>query len=162
MRTLGTIFVASLFAFVMFLVVSPRFADRRHSFVEVGTTLINSEYHQVPIAASSLSALKAEYNHGVIAKAAEYMAVFGSNTSVFREIAKIAAGADRECPRLKQVLDLAARSNSNTSRILELAETACEEESGDDELSWQAYYDHMSAIAAFPSVEAAIAAQEGE
>jgi hypothetical protein len=155
-------FGIGLLFLVLFLLAAPQFADRRNAVFKVGNTLLDSEYHQVPIAASGLSALEADYNHGVIVKTVEYMSTFDSNTSVFREIAKIAAGADHECPKLNLVLDLAARSNSDTDRIVALAESACRIQSADDEAAWQAFYDHLSEIAVFPSVEAALAAQVRE
>lgn len=146
----------------LFFLAAPQFEGKRTAFGEVGSTLLDSDYHQVPIAASGLSALQADYNHDVIVRAAEYMKVFGSNTSVFRAIAKIAASADRECPQLALVLDLAARSNSDTARILALAESACEIQSSADQAVWQAHYDQVSEIAIYPSVEAALAAQVEE
>lgn len=159
LRNLATIAGASLLVLVVFLLVAPQFANRRGAFREVGSTLFDSDSNQLPILASGLSALKADYNHGVIVKAAQYMKAFGSNTSVFRGIARIAANADHQCPKLFLVLDLAARSTSNAARILALAESACRLKNPQDEIAWQAFYDHMSEMAAFPSVEAALAAQ---
>lgn len=159
MRKLATIAGTVLVLLVLFLLAAPQFEDKRDALGDVGAKLFDSDRHQLPIAASGLSVLKADHNHEVIVRATEYMQEFGSGTTVFREIAKIAAGADHECPRLGLVLDLAARSTSDAARILALAECACRIQGPDDEAAWQAYYDHMSELATFPSVEAALAAQ---
>ena len=161
MRKLAAIVGPVLLLAVLFLLAAPQFEGKREALSEVGSTLLDSDRHQLPIAASGLSALKAGYNHDVIVQAAEYMRAFGSNTTVFRDIATTAAEADHECPKLRSVLDLAARSNSDSARILALAESACRLQGPEDEAAWQAFYDHLSEIAAYPSVEAALAAQTG-
>ena len=162
MKKTATITGLVILALALYLLISPQFADKRNAAREVGSTLLDTDYHQLPIAASGLSALEADYNHGVIVRAAEYMKAFGSGTSVFREIAKVAAAADHECPKLASVLDLAARSTSDAARILALANSACKIQSPADEEAWQAFYDHMSEIATYPTVEAALAAQDHE
>ncbi len=159
MRKYATIAGLGLLVLVLFLLAAPQFEGKRKALSEVGGTLLDSGHHQLPIAASGLSALQADYNYDVIVRAAEYMKAFGSNTSLFRSIAKTAASADHECPQLARVLDLAARSNSDAARILALAESACRIQSAEDEAVWQAYYDQVSEIAFYPSVEAALAAQ---
>ena len=87
------------------------------------------------------------------------MGTFGSGTLVFREIARIAAESDKECVLLDSVLDLAARSTSDSQRILALAESACRVEGTGEESTWLAAYEEMSARAQYSSVSAAIESQ---
>lgn len=161
MKKLAVIAGFGLLVLVLFLLAAPQFENKREALGEVGGLLLDTDHHQVPLVASGLSALKADHNHEVIVRAAQYMKEFGSNTSVFREIAEIAAEADHECPQLALALDLAARSNSDSARILALAEAACRVDSPEDEAIWQAYYDQLSEIAVYPTVEAALEAQGG-
>lgn len=90
------------------------------------------------------------------------MGFFGSGTSVYRGIARIASKAGQDDLRYEEVLDLAVRSNSNSKRVLALAESIARIDSPEDEVMWQAAYDEMLARANFPSVEAAIASQESQ
>lgn len=162
MRTTTAIIGASFLILVLLLLSGPRFARKRDAVLRVGATLLHSDYHQVPIVANGVSALRAQHNQGVIVEATEYMSAFESNTSVFREIAKVAASADHECPQLYSVLELAARMTSDSATIVALAERACRIQSSEDELAWRGLYDQVSELATFPSVEAALAAQGHE
>ncbi len=144
---------------LVFFLVSPNFEAKRDALGSVGSTLVNAKYHQAVIIEGGGRVLEARYNLKTIARATEYMATFGSGTLVFREIARIASEAEAECPLLESVLDLAARSTSEASRILVLAESACLVGGTSGEAAWLSAYEAMLEKAEYPSVAAAIAAQ---
>ncbi|MEN8006415.1 MAG: hypothetical protein ABFS42_05335 [Candidatus Krumholzibacteriota bacterium] len=146
-------------ALIFFFLASPHFESKRKALGTVGKTLVSAPYHQAVIVEGGSRVLTAQHNLKTIARATEYMGTFGSGTLVFREIARIAAEADKECLLLESVLDLAARSTSESQRILALAETACMVEGTSDEAAWMAAYEEMAARAQYPSVAAAIASQ---
>lgn len=150
--------VLVVLAFLVF-VANPRFEAKREALGAVGSTLLSAKYHHAVILQGGARVLGARYNLQTIARATQYMATFGSNTLVFKEIARIAAEADRECALLDSVLDLAARSSSESQRILSLAESACRVEGAEDEAVWSAAYADMAANAQYPSVAAALASQ---
>jgi len=152
----------SVLVLVLVVVTHPQFSQKREAVGEVGNTLLSSKYHQFPIAACGVAAIKADFNHRTITKASEYMSEFGSGTSVFREIAEISARVDHECPQLEMVLDLAARSTSESQRIVALAESACRIQGEDDEAAWQSAFEQMSARATYLTVEEARSAQSRE
>ena len=138
--------------------LSPGCERKRTALGEVGGTLLEADRHQAAILEGGARVLKARHNLGVVTRATEYMSAFGSNTGVFRDIAGVAADADRECALLDTVLTLAARSTSESRIIVRLAELACAVEGTPQEEAWWAAYDEMAARAAYPSVEAALAA----
>lgn len=149
-----------LLALLVLLIASPRFAEKRAGLATVASTLAGTGYHQIPIAESGSYVLRARCNLATIEKAIEYMRVFDSNTLVFRDIARVAADADRECPQLAEVLDLAARSTQESGRLVDLAEEACSIRNEEDERQWRARYDQLSALAVYPTVSAALRAQK--
>lgn len=159
MKKLLSVFFGVLACLPFFYLASSRYQANREALKEVGNTLINSEQHQEAIAEGGARVLIARYNSDTIARATKYMSTFGSGTGVFQEIARIAAEADRDCTLLDSVLDLAARSTSNSKNILELAEGACTAENTPDDTAWFTKYEKLLGEAYYPSIEAAIADQ---
>ncbi|PID81576.1 hypothetical protein CSB20_02295 [bacterium DOLZORAL124_64_63] len=149
--------VILVLVFVMFS--RPPHKEKRSALVVVGNTVVGAKSHQVPMIANGVSALRAQHNLKVIAQATEYMATFGSNTGLFRDIAKVAARCDHECPQLLDVLDLAARSKQESWKIVKLAEEACRCQTPEDYARWHVMYDRLSETATYPSAAAAIEAE---
>jgi hypothetical protein len=146
---------AAALVLVLAVFSSPKCERKRSALAVVGNEVISGKYHQVQIIENGIFALRARHNFEIIAKSTDYMNAFGSNTLVFRDIARIASKCDRECPQLSDVLDLAARSTQESFRIVELADAACGIRTPDDQARWQARYDQLSAAAIYPSVAAA-------
>ncbi|PIE21824.1 MAG: hypothetical protein CSA62_15520 [Planctomycetota bacterium] len=145
---------------LVFVVFSrPPHKEKRSALVVVGNAVAGAKYHHVPMIATGASALRARHNLKVIAQATEYMGTFGSNTGLFRDIAKVAARCDHECPQLLDVLDLAARSKEESWKIVRLAEEACRCETPEDYARWHVMYDRQSEAVTYPSVAAAIEAE---
>ena len=145
---------------LLVFLLDPRYTAKRDALVSVGQLLVNSKAHQVVVVEGGVRVFTAQYNFAVIERAINYMGTLGSGTSVYRDIARIASEADRECERFEAVLDLAVRSTSNSQRVLALAESVCRIDSPEDEAIWQAAYDSMLEMAEFPSVEVAVASQK--
>jgi hypothetical protein len=160
MKKLMYLVLGGVALLLLFFFVNPNYAAKRAALGSVGHTLVNAKHHQAVIIEGGGHAFRAKYNLTVIARATEYMGTLGSGTSVYREIARIASEADRECTRFEAVLDLAVRSTSNSQRVLVIAESVCKIDNQEDEANWQAAYDAMLEIAEYPSVEAAVASQE--
>jgi hypothetical protein len=149
------IFGGVVLLLILFFLLSPDFAEKRGALGASIKTLVTADHHHALVAEGGTRVLKADHNLAVITRANRYIATFGSQTSVYRKIAEIAAAADHECPLLEEVLDLAVRSVSDVAPILELAEKACWVDSPEDEAIWREVYDMMEARAAYPTVEIA-------
>ena len=160
MKKLSYLILGGIALLLLFFFANPNYAEKRRALGSVGHTLINAKHHQAVIIEGGGHAFRAQYNLALIARATEYIGTLGSGTSVYREIARIASEADRECSRFEDVLDLAVRSTSNSQGVLALAESVCRIDGPEDEAKWQAAYDAMLEIAEYPSVEVAVASQE--
>ena len=153
---------AGIIGFMMiFFLVNPKYSQKRKALGEAGKTLVTADHHHVLVAEGGKRLLEADFNLAVITRANTYIANIGSNTTVFQEIARVAAEADHECERLEAVLDLAVMSTSEAGRILALAESACHVAVEDQEAAWQEAYDFMLTRAEYPSVEVAEESQMG-
>ena len=149
------IFGGVVLLLVLFFLFNPRYAEKRGALGEATKTLLTADHHHALVAEGGARVLAADHNLAVVTRANRYIATFGSQTSVYRKIADIAAEADHECPLLEEVLDLAVRSVSDVNPILALAESACWVDSPEDEAAWREVYDLADARAAYPTVEIA-------
>ena len=145
-------------AFALIALLSPQLQPKREALGTVIGSLFTGANHPLAVLESSGRVIAARHNLPVIARATEYIATLGSNTSVYREVARIAAAADGECPRLEKVLDLAVVRQSDSQRIVALAEAACGIQTPEQVAAWQRSYDALWATAMYPSVEAALVA----
>jgi hypothetical protein len=142
--------------------LSSLFQAKLSALGDVGQTLVEADYHYLAIVECGGRVLKAKHNLPVIRRAAEYIATTGSNTQVYRQIARLAAQADHECERLEAVLDLAVRRTSESRPILTLAAMACAPLTPEQDAAWQRIYDALAVSAEYPSVEAALAGRRAE
>lgn len=156
MRKLANAVVVLLLLAVTALLVAPQLAEKRAALVDVGRRLLHTGSHQLPIAECAGLIARAKHNVPVIERAADYMGTIGSGTSVFRDIARIAADSDIETDRLDKVLDLAVLKTSDTSQILSLARTACRIETDEQAEAWEKAYRSVLATADFASLEEAV------
>ena len=140
---------------------NPQCEVKRQALGEIGKTFVSADYHHFLVIRNGGRIVKAKYNLPVITRATEYIGSLGSNTGVYREIARVAAETDHECERLEAVLDLAIVRTSNPRSILALAESACRLETPAHEEAWQKAYDTLLEGAEYPSVEEAIAIMRG-
>lgn len=152
--------LAAIAVIVMAAFLSPTVRTRANALRAVGWTLVTAHRNHAPVAGCAGLVIGANHNVSVITRAADYIVAVGSNTSVFIEIADIAANADRECPRLGEVLELGVRKQSESGRILALARSACRVETAEEVAAWQREFDAVAATAEYPSVEAALSAFE--
>ena len=160
MKKVSYLVLGGVAVLLLFFLANPNYAEKRTALGSVAQTLVRADHHQAVIVEGGARAFRAQYNLAVIARATEYMGRLGSGTLVYREIARIAAEADRECIRFEAVLDLAVRSTTNSQRVLALAESVCRIDSEEDEALWQTAYDAMLEKAEYPSVQVAVASQE--
>ena len=144
---------------LLFFFANPNYAEKRTALGSVGHTRISAKHHQAVIVEGGGFAFRGQHNLKVIARATEYMGTLGPRTSLYREIARIAADADREYARYDAILDLAVRSTTNSQRVLALAESVQRIDSPENEAVWQAAYDAMLEMAEYPTVEVAVASQ---
>jgi hypothetical protein len=156
----GSFIFAAAMAVSLALIVlfSPHLQPKREALGTVIGSLFTGANHPLAVLESSGRVITSRHNLPVITRATEYIATLGSNTSVYREVARIAAAADGECPRLEKVLDLAVVRQSDSQRIVALAEAACSGQTPEQEAAWQRSYDALWATAMYPSVEAALVA----
>jgi hypothetical protein len=153
---------ALVVAFLVLLGFStPEFGQKYRALGSVGHTLLSSSRHQAPILKCGSFLISARYNVDVVTRCAEYISTVGSNKRVFLEIAEVAAEADRDYPRLDDVLDLAVMRSSESMTVIALARSVCRLETAEQEEQWQAVYDAMREGAEYPSLEAALAARAG-
>lgn len=145
-------------ALALIALLSPQLQPKREALGTVIGSLFTGGNHPLAVLESSGRVITARHNLPVITRATEYTATLGSNTSVYREVVRIAAAADGECPRLEKVLDLAVVRQSDSQRIVALAEAACSDQTPEQEAAWQRSYDALWATAMYPSVEAALVA----
>ena len=138
------------------LLTLPNYSAKRSALGSVGRSLFTAHGHQLCIIESGGRILKAKYNLSVITRANEYIATLGSNTLVYRSIARVAADTDCECELLDSVLDLAVVRRSESRTIIALAESACRIETEKQRENWQEVYDEMLAGAEYPSVDIAL------
>ncbi len=137
----GFVGVALLLAASILFVPSVR--TKLGALGSVGKTVVTADKHWLPAFQCGSIVLRAEYNHAVIEKAARYVAEYGHNTQVFMSIAKMAAAADKECPLLGEVLDLAAVKTSESMSVIALAEAALKVETPEQESRWREYLVEM-------------------
>ena len=184
MKKVLLIFFGVVALLTLFFLLNPRFAAKRGALGSASQTLLTADHHHALVAEGGWRALGADHNLAVITRANRYIATFGSGTSVYREIVRIAAEADQECEKLEAVLDLAVRSTSDADRthygdmlvrtmkeydvphpwadrILALAESACAVDGQEEEAAWQEVFDVMDVWAAYPTVEVAEEKQKG-
>jgi len=150
--------IGGVLLLVVVVATTPQLAQRVGAMGSIWKEAVGSDKHLVPIIQCGNLALRAEHNHAVIERAAHYAATMGSGTKVFMDIARAAAAAESECPRLDEVLDLAVRRTSESYRIIALAESACRIETPVQEAAWQQYYDDLLAGAEYGSIAEALAA----
>ncbi|MFO7652742.1 MAG: hypothetical protein R6X25_02865 [Candidatus Krumholzibacteriia bacterium] len=143
-------------AIILAVAMAPQLAQRRAAIASIFDELRGGDNHHIRVVECGGLAFRAPYNHAVIERAAHYVATLGSNTSVYMAIARIAANAPAECPRLAAVLDLAVMRQSESQAIVELARRACRFTSPADEQAWQRAYESLVATAEYPSVEMAL------
>ena len=155
---LGILFTFALV--VLFFLINPKFEAKRGALNSVWNTLRKAPAHQAVVIEGGGLAFQAQYNLRVISRATEYIGTLGTGTSIYREIARIAAEDNQENIRYEAVLDLAVRSTSESGHILELARSVSRIDSPEDEAMWQEAYDQMLLRAEYPSVEIAIERQK--
>ena len=142
---------------LLVVLIHPRYRQKGASFTEVAVEIFDADMHRGPVAQCARLALKADYNHDVIRRVADYVATLGSNTGTFLELARVAADADQECERLNAVLDLSVVQSSESRLIVELAQESCESDHPADWERWQERYDSLLSWAQYSSVEEALA-----
>ena len=157
MKKFGFIILALILLTVGLSFIAPGFGEKRSALGSVGRSLLTSDKHHAQILRGGRMLMGAEHNHAVIARASDYMGHFGTNTGLYRRIAEIAAEAEEDCPRLEDVLDLAARRVGGTPYVLELAELACQLEGPEEEEAWQQAFESLSISAEYATVEEALA-----
>ena len=139
--------------------LSSSFRGKVTALGDVGGTLVSADCNYVPVVQCGAVVLKAEHNVDVITQAADYLVAVGGNTQVFMEIAKVAANAEAECPRLDKVLDLAVMKQSESVRVLALARSACGVQTEEQVAQWESEYEALVATAEYASVEAGLASR---
>ena len=142
--------LAGLWAF------SSSFRTKGRALSDVGGTLVSADCNYGPVVDCGGVVLRAKHNLNVVTRAADYLVAVGGNTKVFMEIARIAADAEAECPRLNEVLDLAVMKRSESMHVLALARSACRLQTEEQIAQWQRVYDELAASAEYTSVEAGL------
>ena len=161
-RILLTVTVLLLLLLAVMWAFNATFRDRADALGDVGKTLVSADCNQVPVVRCGAELFKAEHNIDIVTRAADYLVAVGGNTSVFLEIARIAAEADDECPRLNDVLDLAVMKQSESMRVLALAGSACSLRTQEQVAAWNREYEYLAASAEYASVEEGLARRTRE
>ena len=144
--------------FVIAILVAPRSPEKTSALGTICSQFLRADYNRIQVLECGNLALNATHNLSVIKGAAGYLAILGSNTKVYLEIARLAEASDTECEHLGEVLDLAVMKQSESQSIIALAKTVCAISSPDAEEAWQEQYDYLRSRAEYSSVESALAA----
>ena len=151
---------AALFlSLLLAVVLKPRPSHRLACLGRAVQDAVGGDYHSLCVLEGGWRVLQAPHNLDVIARANHYMASLGSQTLVYRDIARVAASLDHECALLDSVLSLAVRRRSDSAAVVELARRAGDLVSPADSQAWWREYRRLSATAEYPTVAAALAAE---
>jgi hypothetical protein len=140
-------FAALAVVVVLMMLAVPRCGDKGAALGQLGNRLVHTDHHQIPLVQCGGHLLRAEHNLEVIERCADLAAARTSGTSVYVALARIAADADHECPLLPEVVDLASRLDSDSDRLLAVAEAACRVTTPEQERVWREYYDALATLA---------------